>query len=391
MHWRAPSWRASPLGSFVCSLRAMRAAATLLLCSLALCEAYPRAPDVPGLDPGLEPVPSPLPSTGESSADPSPEEPELEHNCRAVTGAAVNDAWCERSCNSAQPACPAAYCTCEGGNPTIPGAAPRTGPSDTHIEPPTEICTKKDYYGNKKCRNLNTEEVNEWKMNEQKRHAHEREAETKAREEEEVQGNIERREAMDEAEAASDAVRAAKDAENEKQREKMEADAERKRQDLAAAAKKIQEAVAEREAAAAKQREEAIAQRDAAVGGAGTEAATQGGDVTPTPQELGSTTAAAPDATTLAPDWAVTADRTASGAIVPPAVDAGLEPEPAVQAIDNPALAAANAAAEAAAAEAVAAQTEAAENAASPAHADRVMQSLAALVGAPTLMGGAAM
>ena len=168
-------WRAELAGIPVRQLRvqrAMRAAAALLLCSLALCEAYPRAPDVPALDPGLEPAPSPLPSTGESSADPSPEEPELEHNCRAVTGAAVNDAWCERSCNSAQPACPAAYCTCEGGNPTIPGAAPRTGPSDTHIEPPTEICTKKDYYGNKKCRNLNTEEVNEWKMNEQKRHAH---------------------------------------------------------------------------------------------------------------------------------------------------------------------------------------------------------------------------
>ena len=368
----------------------------LLLCSLVLCEAYPHAPNIPALDPGLEPAPSPLPLTGESSATPSlatpsPEEPELENNCRAVTGAAVNDAWCERSCNAALPACPAAYCECEGGNPTIPGAAPRTLPTETNLEPPTQICTKKDYYGKKKCRNLNTEEINEWKMNEQKRHAHERGDETKAREEEEVQGNIERRGAMDDAEAASDAIRAAKDAENEVQRAKMEADAERQRQEMAAAANKIQDAIAEREAAATKKREEAIAERDAAVGGVGTEEAAQGGDVTPTPQELGSTMAAAPGATTLPPDWAATAERTASGAIVPPAVDAGLEPEQAVQAVDNPALAAANAVAEAAAAEAVAAQTEAAENAVSPAHTDRVLRSLAALVGAPTLMGGSAL
>ena len=334
----------------------------------------------------------------------------FENNCRAVAGAAVNDAWCERSCNAALPSCPAAYCECEGGNPTIPGAAPRTGPTETNIEPPTQICTKKDYYGKKKCRNLSTEEINEWKTNEQKRHAHEHAANAEAREEEEVTGNIERRGAMDDAEAASDAVRAARDAEAQEQRAKMEADAERQREEMAAAASKIQDAVAEREAAAAKKSEEAVAERDAAVAGASAEKATQSGDIRPTPQEQGSTVATAPGSTTLAPDWAATADPTSSGAIVPSTVDAGL----GQGAAENPALAAANAAAEAAAAaavaaqteaaeavanaeteaaateavaaatEAVAAQTEAAENAVSP---QRLLRSLAALVGAPTLMG----
>ena len=112
----------------------------------------------------------------------------------------------------------AAYCTCEGGNPTVPGAAPRTGASETNIEPPTQICTAKNYYGQKKCRNLSTEEVDQWRANEQKRHAHERESAGMARDAEEVQANRERRDDMDKREADSDAVRAARDAEAEERR-----------------------------------------------------------------------------------------------------------------------------------------------------------------------------
>ena len=346
--------------------------ALLILCSPLLCGAYPDAPNVPALDPGLEPAPSPLPPTGESSAAPAAD---ALNKCAAVPGAAVNDEWCERSCNAALPSCPAAYCTCEGGNPTIPGAAPRTGSTVTNIEPPTQICTSKDHYGKKKCRNLNTEEINEWKSNEQKRHAHEREGATEAREAEEVQGNIERRGAMDDAEAASDAVRAERDAEAEELRAQMEADAERQRQEMAAAASKIQDAVVERDAAAAQKSQDAVAERDAAVAGAVAEGTMQSGNITPAPQEQKSVAVIAPESTSLAPDWTATADPTESGAIVPSAVDAGL---------DSPALAAANAAAKAAAAEAVAAQKEAADNAVSP---SRLLHSLAALVGAPPLVG----
>ena len=302
-------------------------AAVIVLCSLAASVAYPGSPQAPPLDAqgqqGQQ-APSPLPvPAAESSAAPSPAASPAATRCRAVDGAAVDDSWCERSCNAALPSCPAAYCTCEGGNPTVPGAAPRTGASETNIEPPTQICTAKNYYGQKKCRNLSTEEVDQWRANEQKRHAHERESAGKARDAEELQANIERRDDMDKREADSDAVRAARDAEAEERREAMEADAERQRQEREAEAQKIQSAVAERDAAVAANAPAQSASAD-----------------TPALAQEPAAVAAAPEAATPDPDWATKATRTESGAIVPPSESQGGQAKAA-----SDALAAANAAA----------------------------------------------